>query len=231
MSRLLGLPPELRLTIFELVVASPEPVIIPLSGKKARPALLHVSRQICFEAIRAYYKLNSFRFLCDGENEDLPAFSKAAGAENHSLIRSFMLDIGFSQQTLASNETAYRQSRLLGGDQDVGYCECFYYTCMPCSGALILVGELLMHGLRAEAIGMSSLPNGQTSTKRSIEQVMFERVHKRSAGSVQIEDRHADLFHRKRQLQMVQRIREQLLDGTLSPAEISKRVEDARKAK
>lgn len=226
MSRLLDLPPELRLTVFELVVASSEPVIIPLSGKKARPALLHVSRQIHSEAIKAYYTLNSFQFLCDGETlQDLPEFAHAAGAENLSLIRSFTLNFSFSQQTLASNEVALGQAYLPGEDGDSGFCEMFLNTSVPCTAARVLAGELLMHGLRAEALGMSSSSNGQTDFQRHVEQVTAEALRKNFDRLGQIKDKKADLVQRRRELRCRQEQRELLLSGKVSPANIRKLLE------
>ena len=101
-----------------------------------------------------------------------------------------------SQQTLASNEVALGQAYLPGEDGNSGFCEMFLNTSVPCTAARVLADELLMHGLRAEALGMSSSSNGQTDFQRHVEQVTAEALRKDFDRLGQIKDKKADLVQK-----------------------------------
>lgn len=67
-SRLLSLPPELRVMIFEFVLISGRITISP-SAVPAWPALLSTNRQVREEALKIWYGKNLFSFTvvdCDG---------------------------------------------------------------------------------------------------------------------------------------------------------------------
>ena len=225
MSRLLALPAELRLTIFELAVVSPDPIVVPLSGRKARPALLHVSQQIRSEATKAYYKLNSFRLLCDGgSKEDFPVFAQVAGAEKLSVIQSFTTHFNFKAQVLETNEACLRREPALGGGHDAETCICFFDTCMAWTSMLILVGELVTHGLRPKAVALSGAPIGKTQLQERLERGLLEKVHQLYDEMMRSKDMGAYLARLRKKMVRLKRKTEELRDGSLSPAELYRRV-------
>lgn len=59
-SRLLDLPPELRNSIYNYVLATDDVIKIPASGKPKRPPLLQVCQQITDEATLLYYSCSKF---------------------------------------------------------------------------------------------------------------------------------------------------------------------------
>jgi hypothetical protein len=58
-SRLLSLPAELRLEIYDLTVLSPEAITLP-RAEDFEPSLLRVNKQLRMEASRHFYRKNSF---------------------------------------------------------------------------------------------------------------------------------------------------------------------------
>ena len=88
--RLMELPPELRLSIFEFALQKGEPIVLLSTISKFRregpPALLDVSRKVQDEALPIYYSINKFKMFLDLSVETLshlPSLDVAEWAADH----------------------------------------------------------------------------------------------------------------------------------------------------
>lgn len=113
-SRLLALPTELRLVIYELVFQDTEVTIQPC-GRWNEPAILQVNKQILLEASATYYKLCRFHIALDGEQCGPFAFAQRAGPDGLARIRNMTILIEFS---LSEQHPSMCIEWRPGGDED-----------------------------------------------------------------------------------------------------------------
>lgn len=90
----LTLPAELRNSIYELVIISPDELVITKEGNLATPPLLQVCKQIRCEALTMYYAENCFRALVDDHDAcGLEAWLKSkVQPDMRKHIRKFKLE-------------------------------------------------------------------------------------------------------------------------------------------
>ncbi|SMQ55866.1 unnamed protein product [Zymoseptoria tritici ST99CH_3D7] len=96
-SRLLNLPPELRIAIWELAVTDDAQYIPVIATGYARPKLLETCKQVRSEALELFYLSNHFHFDIRGYNDSLLLkFAEPLKAMN---IRAYLTKAGFKTWT------------------------------------------------------------------------------------------------------------------------------------
>lgn len=93
-SRLLGLPKELRIMIYEFDFASADATIRPFA--RTTPSLLQVNWHLAAEAIEFYYKHSQFSDELDGEKSGLSHFISEIRRERLGQIRHFAINCRLS---------------------------------------------------------------------------------------------------------------------------------------
>lgn len=94
--RLLDLPKELRLIIYDFVLAENNRIIIRLSGRPCKPVLLQINQQVASEALSAYKRVARFHIHADGLESELSAYLQSLGQEKLASIRKLKVSFRFS---------------------------------------------------------------------------------------------------------------------------------------
>ena len=98
-SSLLNLPAELRDEIYSLALSSDTPIVIPTSGKLARPALLRARKQVTSKAAIVYYSVNAFHeVIAQGSITGPEKWLQAIGKANASNITSLLIKFDMSEK-------------------------------------------------------------------------------------------------------------------------------------
>ncbi|KAK5725084.1 hypothetical protein LTR17_013283 [Elasticomyces elasticus] len=160
-SLFLRLPPELRNSIYELVLQQPEPIVIRRLGKalpeSRQPsshlphhakALTRTCKLIRRETAQLFYAINTFKFICDQEILLLCDFLDRIGQQNKEALRSIIVDVdGFDY--LYDNDVAWQLWLLAGVTRFEPQLEVQYTTIWEGPGDFgTIVLSLSVHDLK-----------------------------------------------------------------------------------
>lgn len=174
----LDLPVELRNVVYSTVLREDKDVIIPVSGKRAAPALLVTCKRIRHEARKIYYTVNNFRAKMTWHSMDGPkAWVQAApvasmpyigrftiGFITYSRFRKANLPNDKAEMSVAGWSFSFAQDYVKQQRPEWTEEECVRLACnrvgTECAGVLKL---LLAAGLTPSCIKFNTYPRGDTA--------------------------------------------------------------------